>query len=47
MHKRNRYFDCSKYIRSIFISLMDTKSGIFIRRFATRENNVFGVHSVK
>ena len=28
-------------------SLMNTKSGIFTRGFATRENTAFGVHSVK
>ena len=34
-------------VRLIFISLMNTKSGIFTRGFATRENTAFGVHSVK
>ena len=33
--------------RSFFISLMNTKSGIFTRGFATRENTAFVVHSVK
>ena len=32
---------------SFFISLMNTKCGIFIRGFATRENTAFVVHSVK
>ena len=38
-------------VRVIFISLMNTKSGIFTRGetrgFATRENTAFGVHSMK
>ena len=34
-------------VRLIFISLMCTKSGIFTRGFATRENTAFGVHSMK
>ena len=34
-------------VRLIFISLMNTKSGIFTRGFATHENTAFGVHSVK
>ena len=34
-------------VRSFFISLMDTKSGIFTRGFATHENTAFVVHSVK
>ena len=34
-------------VRLIFISLMNTKSGIFTRCEATRENTAFGVHSVK
>ena len=38
-HERNRKFD--------FISLMNTKSGIFTRGFTTRENTAFGVHSMK
>ena len=33
--------------RQIFISLMNTKSGIFTRGEATRVNTAFGVHSVK
>ena len=33
--------------RSFFISLMNTKSGIFTRGFATRENTAFIVYSVK
>ena len=44
--KRNRKFD-SFSERSFFISLMDTKSGIFTRGFVTRENTAFVVHSVK
>ena len=27
--------------------LMNTKSGIFIRGYTTRENNAFGIYSVK
>ena len=34
-------------VRLIFISLMNTKSGIFTCGFATRENTAFGVHKVK
>ena len=35
-------------VRLIFISHMNTKSGIFTRlAFATRENTAFGVHSMK
>ena len=34
-------------VRLIFISLMTTKSGIFTRGFATRENTALGVHSMK
>ena len=34
-------------VRSIVISLMNTKSNIFTRGSATRENTTFGVHSVK
>ena len=34
-------------IRLIFISLINTKSGIFTRGEATRENTAFGVYSVK
>ena len=34
-------------VKLIVISLMNTKSGIFTRGFATRENTAFGVHSVK
>ena len=45
-HRRNRKFDFFSVI-SIFISLMNTKSGIFTRGSATRENTTFGVHSVK
>ena len=30
-----------------FISLMNIKSGIFTRGFATRKNSAFGVYSVK
>ena len=45
-HKRNRKFDFVS-VRSIFISLMNTKSNIFTRGSATRENTAFGVHSVK
>ena len=45
-HKRNRKFDFFS-VRSIFISLMNTKSGIFTRGSATGENTTFGVHSVK
>ena len=33
-------------VRLIFISLMNTKSGIFTRGEATRENTAFGVHSM-
>ena len=42
-HKRNRIFDFSS-ARLIFISLMNTKRGIFTRGFVTRENTAFGVH---
>ena len=45
-HKRKRKFDFFS-VRSIFISLMNTKSNIFTRGSATRENTTFGVHSVK
>ena len=56
-HKRNRKFDFFR-VRSIFISLintkiniltrgMNTKSNIFTRGYATRENTTFGVLSVK
>ena len=45
-HKRNRKFDFFS-VRSIFISLMNTKSNIFTRGSATRENTTFVVHSVK
>ena len=45
-HKRNRKLDFFS-VRSIFISLMNTKSNIFTRGSATRENTTFGVHSVK
>ena len=45
-HKRNRKFDFFS-VRSIVISLMNTKSNIFTRGSATRENTTFGVHSVK
>ena len=45
-YKRNRKFDFFS-VRSIFISLMNTKSNIFTRGSATRENTTFGVHSVK
>ena len=45
-HKRNRKFDFFS-VRSIFISLMNTKSNIFTCGSATRENTNFGVHSVK
>ena len=38
--KRNRKFDFFSE-RSIFISLMNIKSGIFTRGFATRENTAF------
>ena len=34
-------------VRSFLISLMNTKSGIFTRDFAIRENTAFGVYSVK
>ena len=34
-------------VRLIFISLMNTKSGIFTRGFATRQNTAFDVHSMK
>ena len=44
--KRNRKFDFFSE-RSFFISLMNTKSGIFTRGFASRENTAFVVHSVK
>ena len=44
--KRNRKFDFFSE-RSFFISLMNTKSSIFTRGFATRENTAFVVHSVK
>ena len=45
-HKRNRKFDFFS-VRSIFISLMNTKGNIFTRGSATRENTTFGVNSVK
>ena len=45
-HKRNRKFYFFS-VRSIFISFMNTKSYIFTRGSATRENTTFGVHSVK
>ena len=45
-YKRNRKFDFFS-VRSIFISPINTKSGIFTRGSATRENTTFGVHSVK
>ena len=45
-HKRNRKFDFFS-VRPIFISVMNTKSGIFPSGSATRENTTFGVHSVK
>ena len=44
--KRYRKFDFFSE-RSVYISLMNTKSGIFTRDFATRENTAFVVHSVK
>ena len=44
--KRNRKFDFFNE-RLFFISLMNTKSGIFNRGFATHENTAFVVHSVK
>ena len=34
-------------VRLIFISLMNTESGIVTRGFATRENTAFGVHLMK
>ena len=34
-------------VRSIFVSHMNTKSGISTRGSATRENIAFGVHSKK
>ena len=45
-HKRNRKFYFFS-VKSIFISLMNTKSGIFTCGSATHENTTFGVHSVK
>ena len=45
-HERNRKFDFFR-CKIDFISLMNTKSGIFTRGFATRENTAFGVHSMK
>ena len=39
--KKNRKFVV------VFFSLMNTKSDILTRDFATRENIAFGVHSVK
>ena len=44
-HKRNRKFDFQYKIN--FFSLMNTKSNVFTRGSATRENTTFGVHSVK
>ena len=40
-------FFCFFSERSKFISLTNTKSGIFNRVYATRETTAFGVHSVK
>ena len=34
-------------VRSTFISLMNTRHGIFARDYATREYTAFGAHSVK
>ena len=34
-------------VRSNFMSLMNTKSGIFTCGYATRDSTAFGVHSVK
>ena len=34
-------------VKLIFILLMNTKSAIFTRGFATHETTAFGVHSVK
>ena len=34
-------------VRLIFISLMNTKTGIFSRGFTTHENTAFGVYSMK
>ena len=45
-HKRNRKFDFFR-VRSIFTSLMNTRSNIFTSGSATRENTTIGVHSVK
>ena len=42
-HDRNGKFDVIS-VWSISVSLMNTKSGIFIHSFATHENNAFGVH---
>ena len=44
-HKRNKKFDFQYKIN--FFSLMNTKSNVFTRGSATRENTTFGVHSVK
>ena len=43
---RNRKFDFFS-VRLIFISLTNTKSGIFTTGFATPENTASGVHSMK
>ena len=34
-------------VKSNFISLINTKSGVFTRGFASRENTAFHVHSMK
>ena len=44
-YKRNRKFDFYN-VRSIFVSLMSTKSAILTRGFAIRENTAVGAHSV-
>ena len=42
--KRNRGYLTFSVKDRFFISLMNTKSGIFTRGFATRENTAFVVH---
>ena len=46
LHGSTAIFDFFS-VRSFFIFLMNTKSGIFTRGFAIRENTAFVVHSVK
>ena len=43
---KNRKFDFFSVI-TYFISLMNIKSGIFTRGYATHENTAFAVHSMK